>query len=687
MANGGYTGKILRVDLTTQEISTIDTSKYEQWGGGNGIGAALFWDLIPDRTLVDGFDPRNIVIMMTSPLSGTMVPYCSARTEVMGLAPQGYPVNWFTRSNFGGRFSPQLKYAGWDGIVVEGESAEPVWLKIENDNVTIESAADLWGLDTWETQETIWRKTTDYTRYGEWLDVGGVPSTNLPAIVVIGPAGENLSSIASLIHEKGSSAGQGGFGGVFGKKKLKAISVIGDGSVKIADPETLWNVRQHIRTEVNWPVKASTPAGRSSSCFACPNACRFVKADNVGNDAMCIESLYATDKVSYGSNDALKIGDLMQKYGVNAADLFWTFMYIHAQMYSGGEYLNSLYDQGILGSGKEIECYPLPGEVEKWGSLEWYDSLVRAISYRQGIGDDLADGVFRAAEKWGRLEEDLANGNLRYPQWGYSFHHTLPTAEWIYGSVFGDRDINEHTYFGMFNEPLASIDAETLVEMTSQKTVPFTGDPLMFNYQWQGADGSNMDLALEEGIYSSHFAKFVAYHRRHTRFFRQSLGYCDFSRLPRYLIATASAGDNWGFSDNAEVEMFNAVTGNDWTTEDCMKVGQRIWNLERALWVLEGRHRDAEVPSEFMFKPPLSTGINCNKILPVKNRDGAWIADANLDGMFLDKDGFEAFKDHYYALEGWDIATGWPTRANLEELGLKDAADALEAADRLGNPS
>ena len=138
---GGYTGKILRVNLTDKSISTIPTEQYEEYGGGHGIGSAIFFDLVGDQLPFEAFDPRNLIIMMTSPLSGTSTPG-SGRCEVQSLGPMLYPVEWFGHSNFGGRFTSQLKYAGWDGIVVEGASDKPVWINIVNDKVTIESAAE-----------------------------------------------------------------------------------------------------------------------------------------------------------------------------------------------------------------------------------------------------------------------------------------------------------------------------------------------------------------------------------------------------------------------------------------------------------------------------------------------------------------------------------------------------------------
>ncbi|MGD8791170.1 MAG: aldehyde ferredoxin oxidoreductase N-terminal domain-containing protein, partial [Anaerolineae bacterium] len=155
----GYMGKILRVNLTTRQLSTIDTADYQEWGGGNGMGTAICWDLIDDWS-IDGFDPGNVVAIMVSPLSGTLAPSVAGRTEIVGIGVQPYPIGWFTRSNFGGRFAGMLKYAGWDGIVIQGAADSPVWIDVRNDDVQIRDAGGLWGLDTWETQEDIWRQVS-----------------------------------------------------------------------------------------------------------------------------------------------------------------------------------------------------------------------------------------------------------------------------------------------------------------------------------------------------------------------------------------------------------------------------------------------------------------------------------------------------------------------------------------------
>ena len=213
----GYTVKILRLNLSNKSTSVIDTEQYEKWGGGHGIGSAIFWDLCPDKT-IDGFDPRNVITVMSSPLSGTLAPGVSGRSEVQGIGVQQYPVGWYTRSNFGGRFCGMLKAAGWDGIVIEGAADAPVWVSIANDQVTFEDARRLWGLDTWETQQQIWKAATGDAKLGEWLSVAEAQTTQRPAVLCIGPAGENKSRSGALIHGTGHGAGQGGFGGIWGAK-------------------------------------------------------------------------------------------------------------------------------------------------------------------------------------------------------------------------------------------------------------------------------------------------------------------------------------------------------------------------------------------------------------------------------------------------------------------------------------
>lgn len=678
MANG-YTGQILRLNLTTQSASSIETRLYEEWGGGNGMGTALFWDLCRNKA-VAGTDPGNVVCMMTSPLTGTLAP-STGRTEVVGIGLQAYPVDWFTRSNFGGRFGVMLKSAGWDGVAIEGRANALCWVKIVNDKVTFEDAKNLKGLDCWETQMDIWSGVSGNRRFGEWLPIDSGYTTQRPAVVCIGPAGENQSRVASLIHDAADAAGCNGFGGVFGSKNLKAIAVLGTGGVEIADPNALMEARLWIKDKVK-PVSAgpaTNPAFRAAGCLSCPVPCR--QRSQSANDSQCIETYWYAGRSLPVANpkfpgaQAKRATDLIQRYGVNAAEAI-----------GAHQYLRALHDLGVVGSDKAIKSAPLA--MESYGTLGFAEEYLSAISSQAGIGAALAQGAPRAAKSWGRLEEDLDSGILNYPQWGYFFHNTLPGVEWCYGSLLGERDVNEHTFQKTYGNLYSqkglkeSVPVEKFVDILAQKLIPYDGDPLAFDC----SDGPT-------GIYSAHKAKHIAWDRHYGRFWKASVLFCDQSLIFPSFIETPRS--TYGFTPEAEPRIFNAVTGRNITFAEGMEVGRRIWNLTRAIWVLQGRHRDAEQFAGFMHKTGAAYG-GCGttrprvfvigaapmNLYPVRDR-GQWRYDDRKE-IVLERKGVEEFKTHFYRLEGWDPASGHPTRSTLEGLGLKQAADELEAKGKLG---
>ena len=686
---GGYTGKILRLNLTKKSISIIDTEPYEEYGGGHGIGSAVFWDLVGNQLPFDALDPRNVITIMTSPFSGVVVPSAAGRCEVQGIGPQSYPVEWFTRSNFGGRFSSQLKYAGWDGIAIEGgisAADDPVWINIINDKVTIENARTLWGLDTVETQEEIWRRVIPGSRFGEWLALGADYTTQKPAVLCIGPAGEKQARIASLIHDAGNGAGQGGFGAVWGSKKLKAISVIGTGTVKVANPKALFDARLWYRQfqynvdnpRLEKPPKAmvfspvnNSPASdnfanlqppldpaRPQACAGCAKACRQRLAGGIGNESSCAESAFGMSLQSH--RDRERAGDLLQAYGLNAA-----------QMGTMISYLVALQKAGVLGPGKEIAC-DLP--FDQFGTLEFLQTVVRKTALREGVGDLLSNGFARAAAKWGRYKKDTDNGVLNSPNWGYMEHYEPRVeVEWSYGSILSDRDINEHSLnFPLHHMPADCIDgnidplfpAEKLVEIMASKVAPYAGDPFMFDY----SEGPT-------GIYSDHRVKTIAWHRHYTRFWTQSALFCDWV-WP--LFFTPNTADMSGATPEGEPRFFNAVTGRQITFEDGVETGRKIWNLDRSIWILQGRHRDMEVHSGYVYSVPTQMPY----YLPVYE-NGKWSYSANI-GRVLSKPKFEEWKTKFYEFEGWNAANGWPKSSTLEILGLKKVADVLKSKGRLG---
>ncbi len=721
----GYAGKILRVNLSDGKVSHIETRAYEAWVGGHGMGSALFWDLVRDKK-IDGFHEDNVVTILTSPLTGTLAPGGASRVEMQGVGVQSYPVGWFTRSNLGGRFGPMLKYAGWDGIVIEGKSEKPVWLDIRDGKVQIRDARNLWGFDTWDTQRAIWEEVTGRVTPGDWIELGdgahGGRTTQMPAVLAIGPTGERLSRVAAIIHDAGNAAGQGGFGAVWGSKNLKAVSVIGTGSVRVSDPAGLLDARlwakkhygldlgrvdklddgrstmkditlRSLSTFGTAPVPLvfwqRRPKSRPQACVGCPAGCRARNDTGLGNESGCAETYFysypdlkrhgglkvrlVAPIVEYLAGDmaallySLKEGDqseasyratdLAQKYGINAFELF-----------NGISYLRNLYKMGALGPGRSIPC-DLP--FDSFGEVAFIEELLRRIAFREEVGDDIAEGFFRAAERWGRLREDTASGLLRYPHWGLPDHYDPRfQVEWGYGSILGDRDINEHGFNVLYWMPTVAIltrkdplvTAEEAARIFADRMEPFAGDLEMVNYG-------------TENIYSDHMAKTVAWHRHYTRFWKQSVLYCDFL-FPDFL--NPSREDRRGMVGIGEPRFFKAVTGRDIDFAEGIEIGRRIWNLDHAIWTLQGRHRDMVRFADYIYTKPYEPRCYMPGV-----RNGRWEY-LEIEDRCLDRGAFEKWKTRFYELEGWDPETGWPRRATLEALGLGHVASELDDKGRLG---
>lgn len=707
----GYTGKILRLDLTNRKTSVIDTEAYRQWGGGHGIGSALFWDLCQDKT-IDGFDERNVITIMTSPLTGTLAPGGGSRTEVQGIGVQSSPIGWFTRSNVGGRFGAMLKFAGWDGIVIEGAADAPIWVDIRNEKIEFHDARPLWGKDTWQSQAEIWKEVCGESGLTAWKEFAQGDAYGMtrqrPAVLTIGPLGEKKGRIASIIHDAGNAAGQGGFGGVWGSKNLKAISVIGTGSVKVADPAALYAARawaiKNYRPDIDNPKGksildrhtysfAANPGifypqkrfkkSRPQACMGCPSGCRERSSDGHGNESGCYDVMWYTafdvknqflrplakgimariGMSSYSDSigkkpDSWMAIDLAQKEGINVCEL--------AQ---GTGYIRALHKMGVLGPGKKISC-DLP--FDQYGEYGFAEKFLGLISRREGIGDDMAEGFYRAAQRWGRFEEDIASGLLQYSYWGLPDHFYDPRCQpdWGFGSIMSDRDVNEHEFVplylmsvqSMLTGGLPAIPAEQAVAIYAEKMKPYDGDPDMLDYT-----GDN--------IYSEKMAKTVAWHRHFTRFWKQSVLFCD-NILPD--IINPIRPDKRGMSGEAEPKFWNAVTGEKITFEEGVKRGRRIWNLDNAIWTLQGRHRDMVQFSEYIY--------NLRPVIPYSmpgKENGKWkYISTNKSNM--DKAKFEEWKTRFYRLEGWDEKTGWPMRKTLAGLDLAHVADELLSKGRLG---
>ncbi len=426
----GYRGRILRVNLSTSKtsIQDMDENLARRFIGGAGLGCRLLYDMVDKDT--DPLGPANPLIFMTGPFCGTLVPTGSkaslcARSPYTGLL--GY-------STFGGHLGADIKFAGYDGIIVTGQANEPSYILVEDDNVEIKDAKEIWGTDTQVTWDTL-KEETGYRNAG---------------VARIGIAGENLVKFASVIIDHYRAAGRTGMGAVMGSKKLKALVVKGNNRrVPVHDEElreytaTLNSDKRDDPTFVMYSdlgtagfvdmasiMYGSLPAGYytmsdfdtynisgttmreeiligKSACYRCPIGCgRRIKIE---------DGKYATGEFAGPELEITgTMGSLILNNNLDAlAYISKQFDLLGIDFISGGNtiaFVYYLFQEGIL-TGNNLD-----GVEPKWGEVESALALLDKIAKREGIGDLLAEGSKSFGAEYG-VEELAAQVNgLELPQ-------------------------------------------------------------------------------------------------------------------------------------------------------------------------------------------------------------------------------------------------------------------------------
>ena len=702
MKNDGWAGHILHLDMTRLKAEAISSEKYKRWGGGHGVASALFWDYCKDKTITDGRDPANVSIVSSSPFCGTPVPSGGGRTEVCGIGTGQWPVSWYTRSNFGGRFSTMMKHAGWDAIVITGKAVNPVWVDIRNGDVTFRDARKMWGATTRDTQQQVWAAIGQpqgvkhkWMLLGDTIDAGR--TTQKASILSIGPVGEN-SVHGALIHDAGNGAGQCGLGSVWGSKNLKAISVLGTGEIHVADPAAMMKARfvtkekyvdnpDHPDPNVwtlmaagTMPVTFDAPPiteRRPQACQGCIGGCRTRFNIDKYNELSCQETNWYSAYVRRFYKDPTSFGDAnydssqaaalhgINTYGLSAA-LPW---------------LDYLYHEGILGPNGKIKS-ALPWD--QLGRPEFINAFFDCIVNRTDIGADLAEGYVHALHKWGR-EEDLETGKADFAYWGMCNHGYDPRQEleWGYATIMSDRDFNSHDInMHLFWMPFLCavtakpmrIPADRAVQLVAEKLGPYAkGRTECLDYR-------------EENRYSEALAQLVRWQLHYGRFWKNSALLCDFKWANFYNSNTKDFEGTTGSEDAGEQVWWNAVTGEKMTFEDGIERGRQIYNLDNAIWTLQGRHRDMAKFAPYMYKVDnvrFNLGMLPFFFWPTPDENGQWEY-RQIGGKHHDEQGVEDWKTIFYGLEGWDPKTGWPTRSTLESMDMAFVADDLQAAGKLG---
>lgn len=629
----GWVGKILRIDLTTGKITKIDTEKYTRYIGGLGIGAKLAWEELAPNTRA--FDPENKLFFMTGPLGGIPMVPGAGRGSLSGVSPHVHPKECFTYSNMGGDWPTELKFSGYDGIIVQGRSDKPVYIQIIDGSVEIKSAKNLWGLNTYDTQKTIIDKIGD---------------KNVRTLC-IGPAGENKVRFAAIISDTGSAHGQGGFGAVMGSKNLKAITVKGSGHVSVADPEKLMNTVKYAN-KIIWGISTPGcfeeqvgPEGKlwglnsgialakegygkhSDACRGCARACRgfftVPGASIKSGQGMCVQWFYGIARDP--KNDGTTIGDeatwmaktLADSLGINVVEisgmLFW---------------LRDALEENIISEKDHPVPKFLGGTTD---DLEFLTTLMEGIAYRKGFGDVLAEGTARAAETLGKkawsLYERYFMSHGMHTHWCDS---VLGCLQWAVDSR--DPFANGHDYLYGVNNPAAAKFAwgsEEAADPKSYEHVPKTLSIIQKN-----------------------------------RMYKDMLPLCDFA-FP--VISTPFTENKLGDME-LPLKIFEPTTGVDLKEKGLKNSAEIVVNLLRAIAVREGRTREDDnvYPSKFNDKF-FKNGM------------------ARMFKMFgpLDKKKWEKMKTEYYVEMGWDTKTGWPTKKKLLELGLKEVAKELKKLGKL----
>jgi len=601
--------------------------------GGRGIAAKIYWDEVPPE--VKAFGPENRLIFATGPLAG-FKGVSGSRCQVCGKSSLTTP-EYFNYSNLGGNWGAQLKLAGYDALVIQGKSENPVYILIQDETVEIRDASALWGKSTVETREML------KEQLGSSVNV-----------VATGPAGENMVTFASVLADKDAS-GSSGLGAVMGSKNLKAIAVRGSGKVKAANPQRyrgLADYARELRTGFSMGITPGTDQGmklKKDYCYGCTGVFCFrgtYKASNgkVGK-YMCGSATFYLLRARkyYGeSNEVPFFANMIcNEFGVDTH-----------QMDVMMQWLSKCHRAGILTD--ENTGIPLSQQ----GSLEFIETLVRKIGLREGFGDVLAQGTIRAADAVGQGAKELLTDYITD-----SGHFALIDGPRMYISTGLLYATEPRQPMGQLNE-LGSLNL-WLMWAHKQEGAFVSNDVFRaIGRRFLGSEAA-VDFTTYEG--KALAAKMI----QDRECAKDSLILCSYL----FPIMFSRRTDDHVGDPTVESKILSAITGNEIDEDGLYRIGERIFNVQRAILAREGhRGRECDRISDYNYTKPLKFDLHNPELLSPGKGDEV----VSKKGAVLDREQFEQVKDEYYSLRGWDVATGLQTRAKLEELGLKDMVEDLE---------
>jgi aldehyde:ferredoxin oxidoreductase len=601
----GWNGQLLRVDLTKikTKVQEYDADLAKRFVGGRGFAVKLLWDELNPGT--DPLSPENMLIFATGPLTGFVLP----NSGKMVVASKSPLTGGYGDGNLGTTASPNLRKAGLDAIIITGKASKPSYLLIDDDTHEIRDASDLWGLDSYKAEAKL--KETHGATSGALL---------------IGPSGENLTRIATVVSQEGRAGGRPGMGAVMGSKNLKAIVIHGTGEIPAHDPAKLkelgqkgfqsilkkdnykfWK-RQGTMATIEWCQEANTlpthnfregtfdfaadidgntmekMTVKHRGCPNCNMICGSIVIDTDGRES----ELDYENVAMLGSN--IGIGDLKQVATLNRmCDELG---------------LDTIGAGSCIGFAMEAAEKNLIDLNISWGDFEASKKLLLDMAYMQGFGATLGLGTVKAAEKIGGDASDFAIHVKGMECSAYDCHLCPGMA-----LSFGTSPIGAHHKDAwVISWEIATGRREHYDENKADKVIEF------------------------QRIRGGMFESLVT-----CRFPWIELGY-ELDNYPEY---------------------FEAATGTKTTLDDMWALGDRIYTLIRAYWVREYsgkwvRHMD--YPPKRWFDEPLTEGA--------------------LKGRHLNREEYDGLLQAYYDKRGWD-ARGIPTKTTMRQLNLKEEAAEL----------
>ncbi|MCP3925441.1 MAG: aldehyde ferredoxin oxidoreductase family protein [Desulfobacterales bacterium] len=601
----GYHKVLLDINLTTKEIKTVPIPRedIENFLGGRGLGMKLIWDRLK-KPGIGALSPENPLMFMPGPFSGFPIPSAS-RVVVVTKSPCTSPENksltsssTVSYSNMGGFFGPEIRFAGYDGILISGKAKHPSYIVIEDNRVEIRDARAYWGMKTDEFDKAIVKQLNN-ERF---------------QTCYIGPAGENLVSYACILHTTARAAGRG-VGAVMGSKNLKAIAVKGTGMPHIADHKKFSIALKKVRDTSTGPVdgiktdlfrKWGTAAFlqtlsddglmavknyregtyseiekinaktarekawvRDFACYCCPLACKKSGAVKDGPHKTIVHDgpEYETGTM-FGANLMISDFNGMMKAIYDGDDLGMDII-------SAGNVIGffmEAYEKGL------VTKTDLDGLDLIWGNVDSVIKFISKIAYRDGIGDLAANGVKAVSQKIGQGSDAFAIHVKGLELAAHNIHANPPRA----------------LSYSVSNRGACHLCGDTISDQNFMAAV-------------------------------------------------DSLGICFFATDFNKVLMP-------GVDKNLLGELLTAITGIDWDEDRFIKVGERVFNLEKMFNFREGfRREDDNLPDRF-FAEPYTKGEE--------------------KGALLNKEDFNAMMDEFYVKRKWDPVTTKPTNKKLSELGL-----------------